>query len=67
MLRPEVSRRGNQALVSFRREENKSESQQTRVVTSNSDYIVKLTTARDWIHAEEPSLYILSSAGCYTR
>ena len=37
MLRPELSQRGNQALVGFRGEESKSESRQTRVVTSNSD------------------------------
>ena len=39
MLRPELSRRGNQALVGFRGEESKSESQQRGVVTSNSDCI----------------------------
>ena len=37
VLRPEVSRRVNQALVGFRGEESKSESQQMRVVISNSD------------------------------
>ena len=38
MLRPEVSRRVQQALVSFRGEESKLESQQIRVITSNLDY-----------------------------